>query len=271
MPTGIARSLFTSKFATALGWRIAKVRELYNRHGYNAPYTDIHRALRIHKAEGHDVPKLLRAANRRTEDIEWDDPAGPNLPAPSPLPPGNALVLTHAPSQPPTNGSQHLPVQHHADMSMLARLARATPEGDTPGNMQRIKETLNGDGFDLRNKKESKAVEILRRYGFTVTHVEPREAAVPEDRDNGSFPDIDSLGVVQLRELCRELLSQNNRLSVEASAKNLRLAKVGRILDMSHNRLIDSILNGGQRRITPAENAAVDALHALERKYQEEG
>jgi hypothetical protein len=268
MPTGIARSLFTSKFATALGCTVGTVRHLYNREGYAAPYTDIHRALRIHKAAGHDIPKLLRAVNRRHEDIEWDDP-GPKPPTLE-APPANALVLTPAPSQPPINGSQHLPVQRHADMTMLARLARATPEGDTPENMRRIKETLNADGFDLRNKNENKAVEILRRHGFTVTHVQPREALVAEDPDSGSFPNIDTLGVVQLRELCRELLDQNNRLSLETSAKNIRLAKVGRILTMSHDRLIDSIVNGGQRRITPAENAAVDALHAVERKFQED-
>jgi hypothetical protein len=40
---------------------------------------------------------------------------------------------------------------------------------------------------------------------------------------------------------------------------------------MSHDRLVEQIRNtSGPIRISPAENAAVDALHAVERQFKED-
>jgi hypothetical protein len=262
MPIGITRSAFTRKFADVLGWKMQTLRNFYNNNGYVAPYDDMDRALRLHKRYDHDINKLLKAMNLRAEQVIWEPPQTGG-------PPNQPLALTHAPSPPPApiNGTAQLPVPHQGDVSLLARLARATREGDTKENRQRLRETLNNNGFDLRSRNEERALLILRNEGVTFENfVSYRELTPAEGEDR---PDIDSMGLVDVRKYAHALVAEIEELRLERMSDNIRLGKVSGMLDISKNRAFRAVRNG-RDDFTDAELAALNARAVLKQGHLED-
>jgi hypothetical protein len=264
MPPGISRSTFTRPFADVLNMSLGSIRNFYNRQGYNSPYDDVHRALRLHKQAGHDVNRLLKSVGMRAEQVTWEPPEGA-APAPN-----HALVLTPAPSQPPppSNGATHLPVQYHGHKTpLISRLAAATPEGDTAENRQRLKEILNNNGLDLRSRDETKAQLILRQEGFTIENfVSYRDSTQAQ---NEELPDIDSMGLVELRAHAHAQQGENDALRLEIAGLNIRLGKAGGMLDVSKNRAFRAIRNG-REDFTDAELAALNARAVIKQGFLED-
>jgi hypothetical protein len=248
MPTGIGRSTFTRPFADVLGVTLGTVRNFYIRQGYPAPYDDIHRALRLHKKAGHDIAKLLKSVSMRAEDVTWDPP---QQVAPTP---SRDLVLTPAPSQPPpfNGGAPDVSVPR----KLIARLARATPEGDTPENQDRLRKILNDNNYDLRSRNEDRALIILKNEGITLENFVSLRDLSPGQ--NETAPDIESMGVLEARKYAHSLAAENDALRLELITTNLRLGKVGGMLEISKNRAFKGIRNG-RDDFTDAELAALNA------------
>ena len=264
MPTGISRSLFTRKFADALGLKIQALRDIFNKNGYPAPYTDVHKALRILRDSGRDIGKCLKAVNMRPEDIQ-PEPGGKALPAAS-----TALALTASPA--PLNGSDQALVPAASSFSnspLIIRLARATPGGDTPVNQRMIREIFHGRNFDLRCRNETQAVSILREAGVVITNFEYSPRHQSDDREDEK-QDIDSLNLAQLRMFAHGLGREVRERDVKIMELSLRFNKTRSLVDLAGKRTMQAIKNGVRVKPTRGEVAILDAWTADDDRHPED-
>jgi hypothetical protein len=248
MPAGIARSVFTRKIADTLGWKIHRVREYWNRLGYEAPYTDLNRGLRLLHEGGTDISKCLKAFNLQLDEI--------GLTA-QPSPPPQALILTPSPAAAaPHPTSTALIESQPPDMSLLARLARATPGGDTPENRHAIRGTLKQHDFDLRSRDETRAQLILAQAGIKIENFESRDPVALAESER--LPDLDQLSNPELKQIVKDLCAALSERDMTIQVLTLRHSKMMGMLDVGKARLFKAI-RAGRDDVTPTELAAMEA------------
>lgn len=144
MASGIARSPWLSTLAKTLRWSTKKLRVFLNERGYEAPYLDEARAIKILAKAGHYVtPSGL------TKEPRFSKTKKPSLPQHKP----EAIAKARAAWR----------------MKLVPRLARLLPEGDSKPGMVRVRKILRQGGYEgPRWSDESRALAIFREQGISV-------------------------------------------------------------------------------------------------------
>jgi hypothetical protein len=191
MASGIARSKFIRPMADALGWQLGRLRALFQRADYHAPYTDLQRALRIIQAHLPDqLPAVLKSLNLDATYLHADKPSDPASHQLALMPPAS-----QAPATP--NVPAVLPVK-----GLVDQLAHMIPGDDALADKRdKVRSILKKHGADGRMKDKTLAIAWLKKV-FPGAE-EHAVATVVE-----VAPDIETLPAERLRPLIRSLMAE---------------------------------------------------------------
>jgi hypothetical protein len=220
MAAGIARSKFIRPMADAIGWQLGRLRALFKRADYHAPYTDLPRALRILQTHlPEKLPAVLKALNLETA-------------ASAPAESGGAQQLALMPpaAAPETALTRHLPPD--VKIGLVERLAQAIPSQESVEfKREKVRAILKKHGVDGRFKDEVKALAWVRK-AFPDAAFKPDAGAVEV------VPDLDSLSPSHMRELIRSLRSELTEKDQQLKQMKVRLGEVNYFLNATKNKMV---------------------------------
>lgn len=232
MPSGVARSKFIRPMADALGWRLGRLRELFQRADYHSPYTDLPRALRILKTLlPEKLPAVLKALNLDETALQASDSPG-----------GQQLVLMPpaSPAAPTPEGTTVALTPHIAPRSLggrgglVDRLVHAIPgDEDVASKRDKVRAILKKHGADGRMKDEVRALAWIKK-------VFP-EAAFKADETVTAVEivsDLETLPAPRLRELIKSLMAELADKQRQLKQFQTKLGAVNYLLDATKNKMV---------------------------------
>lgn len=205
--------------ADALGWQTGRLRALFKRADYHAPYTDRDRALHIVQTYiPEQLPAVLKALNLDAAFLRPPDNVG-----------GQQLALM--PPAPQT--TPNVPVISAVTTGLVDRLARMIP-GDAAFTVKRqqVRSMLKKHGADGRMKDQARAMQWLKK-AFPGA-VEEQDAAtvirVPDD--------VETLPVEQLRPLIKSLRADLSERDRQLKLIQARFGEVNYFLNATKGKMV---------------------------------
>lgn len=238
MPAGVARSKFVSPLAKSLGWPLQRLRSLFNRNGYHAPYLDEIRGLKICLEAGLDIRPYLDKAKHPPEFLASLNKPPTTRPSAAPAAPvsANELVLSQSPAPPqqaqlmPDNT---LPVPT-SNEPLIVRLARLLG-GTGPEEIAKVRAILKRGNIDGRSyKNEDKCLQLMVAAGVRIDRFERRDPNHPID---AVARDITAMPVTELRLYAEELQGDNAAKDVTIANLQTRIKRISGLLETAKNMM----------------------------------
>lgn len=238
MPTGIARSKFVSPLAKSLGWKLGRLRALFNRKGYYSPYLDEIRGLKICIEEGLDIRPYLDKAGHGPDFLaslnvslnKGNRPLG----APAGPVPANELVLSQPPSAPPPTLNLPVPQHQGKPLPLIVRLCNML---GGPQHEEKVRAVLEKHQMDLRGyKAEDRILQVFIKEGYSVDGFERRYG--PDSSIVSTRPGLEKMSIAELRDYAAEL--QRALAGKEMTLRNMeaRHKRIQDLLEMGKNLIV---------------------------------
>jgi len=254
MPVGVERSPYTPIVSKTIGWSLGKLRARLNKAGYDAPYKDPVRILKILHAQGVDVTKLFKVLNLDPSCLNEHTNNTQLILAPAPSPQGLGALASHLD-------------ENASPLPLMTRLAQLLPGDDTIAEKRvRVRMMLNDAGMDGRTKDEVGALKVLQDNGVATDNFiwSGSPASLPAV---SAMPDVENMPVDKLRATAKFMVAEIVRMekSIKTYRRRERLAK--EILQQAEHLYR---VEAPTRRWTKSEFRAFMALEELEESFEEE-
>lgn len=162
MASGIRRSKWTPKLAKAIGVRLAALRALLKKNGYEAPYLDEARAMKMVEQLGYSLKKFKPLTPEglayKAEKVET----------------GTAIVLHQSIAGTKKKDGRYDTIKRTVEKRLINRLAKLmTHHASGPYQKHVVRKLLTEGGYPgPKWNDEERAIEILRNAGVNVDKFE---------------------------------------------------------------------------------------------------
>lgn len=207
MPLGIKRSPWIRPLADSIGWKVQSLRRMFAKEGWEAPYLDEGRALKLLAKHNISTQRYQRLKTGAEPDVE----APQEVQSPT-----TALVLSPPPSAPKRSAW---------DMKLIPRLARLLPEQDPQKAKDQAKLILRlggylGPGWD----DDERALRIFKQSGISIEGFERESGPLAKLANNHSvvidLPPLEDMDAKQLRHVIGKMHEGVGQLQTQLEAKD---------------------------------------------------